>query len=340
MIKFDLSQGFPENWVVSSTEKEYAFSIYNSFFREKENGMIVNLTWGGIGVRNSSKSKYDEVRDILDQNLASCVLFFNFVDDYDSEWIPVIELAREKLGNNNCKIVGVTPFKNDYNFDFWPLATAKHFQTYNEKDILPKEFKYKYICYNRKPHGHRVELYQKFKKEKLFNSGIFTLGGEESKAIKTFEANDYSGNEDAFKLFTKEPPHGIPHDVMSLGDLQSWNSSFLNIVTETNTDQSKFFLITEKTFKPIIGLRPFLILGPKYITSWLNSNGFETFNSDFNCPDDPSTVDLANVVKNLDLNNLNDMYKDLYPKIKRNKERLFEYYREKENFLNSLTKPK
>jgi hypothetical protein len=51
----------------------------------------------------------------------------------------------------------------------------------------------------------------------------------------------------------------------------------LDIVTETVLDYP-YVYITEKTFRPIIQKRMFIILGPCGIISFLNKQGFETFN--------------------------------------------------------------
>jgi hypothetical protein len=54
---------------------------------------------------------------------------------------------------------------------------------------------------------------------------------------------------------------GIPHDIHSLGNLDIWQQHFLNVVGETEFMHWDNMFISEKTWKPILGLRPFVING-------------------------------------------------------------------------------
>ena len=50
----------------------------------------------------------------------------------------------------------------------------------------------------------------------------------------------------------------IPCDVTSLGHPDNWQSFFVNVVVETAPGAMDF--ISEKTLKPILGYKPFIIL--------------------------------------------------------------------------------
>jgi hypothetical protein len=87
------------------------------------------------------------------------------------------------------------------------------------------------------------------------------------------------------KLHYNVDPHDgerniqFPNDIYGLGDADVWRKIFLNVVVET-TKHSNVFL-SEKTWKPIIGLRPFLILGDYKLYPKLKENGFDTFDDLF-----------------------------------------------------------
>jgi hypothetical protein len=75
----------------------------------------------------------------------------------------------------------------------------------------------------------------------------------------------------------------IKNDIFSLGDLHNWNRSLLCIVTETefsNTNPSNFFM-SEKTWKPVLGLRPFFVYGQPRLRDYLKEQGFDIFEDIF-----------------------------------------------------------
>jgi len=320
-------QGFPDSWITSSLEQEIAVTCYCNFFGKASDGAIVNCTWGSNTVDESFHSKYSQVNYLVDSNKISKILFFNLVDDFDTAWQPIIEKCYTSLGEGNVKLIGHSPWKNNLNFQFWALAANRFFTKYSRKDLELQNTKHYFLCYNRKPHEHRVELYNKLKNKNLLRKGIFTLGDENHKKSISFDKNSYSGMMDAFKV-NPNASYAIPNDLMSLGNMKIWNTSFLNIVTETNYQTGGMPFLTEKTFKPIIGMRPFLILGPNGTVDWLHNNGFKTFNRDFKLSgQDLSIDDIVKAIKEAPIKNMN---KKLLKKLNHNRRRFFEFCSEEE----------
>lgn len=68
---------------------------------------------------------------------------------------------------------------------------------------------------------------------------------------------------------------------MSLGPLDIWNRCFLNVVTETVFDVDQEWFVSEKIYKPVIGLRPFLVYAPAGAESWLRHLGMQSYCDDF-----------------------------------------------------------
>ena len=91
---------------------------------------------------------------------------------------------------------------------------------------------------------------------------------------------------------------------------------------------------TEKIWKPIIGMRPFVCLGDKGTISMLRRSGFYTFNNFFGTNKDDLTVeDITNIVKHYEGNPIED-YKILKSKLVHNRNRFFEYVKEQKKIFN------
>lgn len=75
--------------------------------------------------------------------------------------------------------------------------------------------------------------------------------------------------------------YGISNDVASLGPIDRWQKHLVNIVTETVWDIEQHNFVSEKTFKPILGLRPFLLYAANGGIKCLHSRGIEPYVTDF-----------------------------------------------------------
>jgi len=194
---------------------------------------------------------------------------------------------------------------------FWLLMCARYFKEYTEQDVVPVDFSNKFLCYQRKPCPTREDLYKS-----LYNKqGIVTIGNVQFNEInKSLPDSTVTGDTNSDSLH-------IINDNMSLGNLDTWNKSFLNIVSETAHDTLGRIFLSEKIFKPIIGMRPFLCYGHPGTASFLRDKGFETFDDDFGYRPhwdyNRQRIQLVSIIDSLD--NLDDVYKSLVPKIKHNK---------------------
>ena len=193
---------------------------------------------------------------------------------------------------------------------FWLLASDKYFLPYSKENTIPK-FEHNFLCYQRKPIDYRVELFNLIKDKK----GIITLGNQE------YDFNKSLPDHPGYKDVGGELP--IPNDIYSLGNIDIWNKSFLNIVSETiQSMTSPYPFLSEKTFKPIIGMRPFIVYGNPNTSKLLQSKGFETFDEDFGFVPCNSYYESALRISSIldDLNNIELLYQKLLPKITHNYE--------------------
>lgn len=217
-----------------------------------------------------------------------------------------------QLDQSNVLHVGNTI--GQHYFSFWLDFVYTHLDMYEQFDPYDLQLPLKhFMCLNRKPHRPRVELYNILMKEGLIKYGHTSLG-ERAQLPKDI----INAEGDA----AVQGDVGITNDISSLGHKDNWNSHFLNVVTETTVYTDVF--ITEKTFKPIIGRRPFIILGDKNIYRLLKDWGFDTFDDLFgkgyNQPEhEDRTRWIVNVVKDLSSrSDLDTLLLELKPRLEHN----------------------
>jgi hypothetical protein len=160
-----------------------------------------------------------------------------------------------------------------------------YFRDYPDYELAPHTNARKFICLNRKPHQHRVALVERLLEVK--EQGYISLGlpGDRALTIDTDFDPDQGINDEFGNMGTDEGTvsRKIKNDIFSLGDLANWNRSLLCIVTETefsNTNPENFFM-SEKTWKPVLGLRPFFVYGQPRLRDYLKAQGFDIFEDIF-----------------------------------------------------------
>ena len=138
---------------------------------------------------------------------------------------------------------------------------------------------------------------------------------------------------------------GIPHDIHTLGNMDLWRQHFLTVISETEFLPWDHTFVTEKTWKPIIGMRPFVINGQTKIYNWLRSHGFRTFNhywpqvktenlTEFEVHD--SIVAVIKYLHTLNQQDIKQMYQDMQPDLEYNRKRFFEFSREQRQKVDNL----
>jgi hypothetical protein len=239
-----------------------------------------------------------------------------------------------------CEIVGIGYYPGANQPDYWSLFVDT-FMTVPDTNLLMStaQFKVPYMCLNRKPHPHRVELYQDLDGHGILDSGLVSLGSESGPAVRSLPGEQAH---DRLAPNHSAEHHGIPNDIASLGNLDHWHKHFLNIVTETTWDISRNGFVSEKIYKPIVGGRPFLVYDPGGAEDWLVTRGFKTFLDDFR---DISELDLRNpkniapflsVLSQQNMPYLISKYLALRDKIQYNKTHFQEYVQQQRQGLACL----
>lgn len=234
-------------------------------------------------------------------------------------------------------------FDGPYQFNFYSFVIPKYFEPYDIDELWMYTADYVYICYNRKPRPHRIEMVRKLIDNGLQSCGIITLG-------KNDPVFSQSQNNDLYFTLDETPDdyakqgnwdlpmiYGIPHDIHSLGNMDLWRRHFLHVINETEFFPWDNLFVTEKTWKPILGLRPFVINGQSTIYHWLRQQGFRTFERYW------PEIDCENVHESLLHNQivlviqklqqlpkevLQGIYHDMKPDLLHNRNRFFEFSKE------------
>lgn len=304
--------GFPNTWTAGKLQSTIINKIgpaYANLYPDKQ-VQVISPNWDIMKMVEYLKMAKIDV-------LVVCIFSDPIWLDPLKEVMPIIEVGYTFSGEP---------------IDFWAIVTAKHFKTYSEEELLPTDFKYLFLNYNRKPHKHRIALVEALEQRGLAELGLITLGDSKYNLNENVYDYDEHGATDIFGEI-----EGIPNDVYSLGRLDIWQQSFINIVGETVSPDGKVFL-SEKIYKPIIGLRPFIINGSVENYKWLQDAEFDCFEDLFpvrrlQLNPHKATQIIAETIKQYQNVNIKELYAHILPRLKRNRQRFFEYTSNFERYL-------
>jgi hypothetical protein len=264
------NNGFPYAWKAGRVE-QLIRSILEDKVRQQldvDRVMIVNPTW--LHETNLAQDIKDAGPDFI--------ICHNFAD-------PAVPKIFEAIESSGIPYV-ILGNSGQYRIDFWAIVCDFFFQAYQEQDVKIESDARKFICLNRKPHQHRVALVNQLMPFK--DQGFISLGlpGADAITVDTEFTIDQGIRDEYQFLGTDEGTvsQKIRNDIFSLGDIANWNRALLCLVTETefdNYNQSNFFT-SEKTFKPIIGMRPFFVYGQPKLREYLKAEGFDIWEDIFN----------------------------------------------------------
>ena len=267
---------------------------------------------------NSIWFEYDQqLKDLLDKRPKRAIIYSG-MDWHDYGFRRSVH---EEIRKRVEEIVYVGNKSGDNYFSFWVFFVEDYHKNFYKNTPNEYNFEKLYMCLNRKRHNHRVQLVEKLDSRGLLKYGYVTLGGNPEQNIPPLTLpNDYKYVEgDSSAGDRKE---GIPNDITSVGKEEYWNKHLINIVTETTTTSDTF--ISEKTWKPILGLKPFMILGDYKIYEYLKYYGIDTFDDIFGTgyterDEVKRTEWILDNLERLKNTNLNNLYKELLPRLVKNR---------------------
>lgn len=264
-------KGFSEDNIIGQIDREVKDMIGDAMTMPGSVA-FVNSTWIEVDKDLQKIRNFDNV------------IVYSGPDWENTNCIPLRRNAHQYLEDNNSNVVYVGNSYGKNYFSYWLYFVYQHLDRFipdNFDYTLHKDHK-SYMCLNRKPHNHRIQLMEALLDADLVNKGYTSLGTfddwqnkskfKDLPIVLEVDKGYTLGNEIAGDV-------GIPNDILSLGNNDIWCKHFLNVVTETVIHSDVF--VSEKTFKPILGLRPFLVLGDNRLYDVLKDMGVDTFDDLF-----------------------------------------------------------
>ena len=338
---------FPANWQYGPEEIEIFKSTEQQIAQQfaGQRNLLINTTWFGPQFDNGEWIKAEQL--IANKETFDNLFLLSVIDPlYLSK--DNIAYLEQQLKTTATYRVGMFEHSK-YEWNFHSVVGARHCPDYTVDDIKLTNPNYSFLLYQRKPRRHRVELTQLLVERNFQTKGIITLGsnknsdydwseglGSQLMTIEDLPSNyKHNGKHDDFG--------GVPNDLVTLGRLDIWQQHFLNVVSETEFNDWDPTFVTEKTWKPIMGLRPFIVHGQRNTYAWLQKNGFKTFNHYWNhIPCETGDDQHGNIVNVIDFlcgkskEELTAMYSDMLPALEYNRNRFFEFAQEQQYKINHL----
>lgn len=255
-------------WTIEVREREWLRSVKIDIFKNSQHpiNLLINLTW----ILIDPEVEGVQLREWISMQGSPTVVRIWLAGSIDGcEWFTHSEVYRWMLSSGySVEIVGFGPDHWHSWMPAWFWQSGVDCISADELalDTLPK---YTYLSYNRKPRWQREQLVE----------GLIARGLVTDRSWVTYESGRFplvdslTGSTDG-QLHSSDVRYTRPEDLTSLGDLSLWRGCYCVVVTETEyTDP---WQITEKTWKPIVGLRPFLTVGHPGVTDVLHRLGFYT----------------------------------------------------------------
>jgi hypothetical protein len=338
---------FPADWQYGPEEIEIFKSTTQQIaenFADQRN-LLINTTWFGPQFDNSEWEKAEQL--IADNQVFDNLFLLSVIDP--------LYLSKDNIAYLESALKITTTYRigmfvdSKFAWNFHSVVGAKHCPNYSSDKIKLIDPEYTFLLYQRKPRRHGGKLTQLLIEQGFNGKGIITLGSNKNSSYDWSEGLKPSlmTIEDLPGSYKHNGQHddfgGVPNDLVTLGRLDIWQRHFLNIVSETEFNDWDPTFVTEKTWKPIIGMRPFIIHGQRNIYSWLQKNGFKTFNhywSHIPCETSDNqhgnVIDVINFLCDKSKAELTAMYTDMLPALEYNANRFFEFAQEQQYKINHV----
>lgn len=326
MIHALIYHGFKTDTMIGQLERKYYNDLIDQIDLKwrNDNNLLIN------GAFLNEKFQCD-----LEALLSSYRPDRVFIGSMSERW-DMTDWAKDKFPTSQIYYVG--NMDSPYHFCFFACFCEKFFPTYTESQLTVNQGPKVFLCYQNKAHHNRQMLAYKIINENLGDLGHLTL------VQAPMRGYDFPGL-DVMVGAGSPRPREFHYEHADIGPLDIWNGHLLNIVSETLVDPAAEIFLTEKIFKPMIGLRPFVLNSDPRIYSYLEKNGFDVFpdlipvqklkqSKDF----DTVTDIIIDVIKHLSTQNLSKLYVDMLPRLIYNKNRFHEFANEHQQRISNFFK--
>jgi len=340
-----LGNHFPKVWRYGQDEVNI-IKTTNQQIQEHfpdQHNLFINTTWFGSQYDNDCWHKVINLEGDFDNLFLLCVIDPEYISKHD------LELIVSRYNIKNIYRIGMYE-GSPYEWNFHALIANDCMPDYTEEQVVMQSADFAYMLYQRKPRLHRVEITNILREQPhLLERGIVTLGGvakdgtdwQQSLEVVPMTIDDLpaaynqvQGDHDDYA--------GVPNDLETIGRLDLWQNHFLNIVSETEFDEWRPVFMTEKIWKPMIGLRPFHVHGNPRSYQWLRDRGFRTFNHYWkHLPVETigqhhALMDVINHLVDMPQSEIEQMYLDMLPDLRYNKLRLREFCVEQRKKMENI----
>lgn len=198
---------------------------------------------------------------------------YNFIKKYDQKNFVYFINGEINDQLRNAKL---------YTYMDWFRETSDFYRhTDYLQGLVSTNKTYLFECLLGRKKPHRDQVYNHIKN----NNSIFTKYGSSEHTINFNNEEEWIFGSDGITITPDQKYSVTQIDYMGrkvrlsqIIPLSVYNKSYYSIVAETNTD-SLFTFLTEKTAKPLIAGRLFVIAGNKHSLRTLHNLGFKTFDS-------------------------------------------------------------
>lgn len=322
MIVKTFDNGWGKEYPLKQFEQQIVSDFLSVQHRDSSRTVVINSVW-------YTKDYHQQVLAKLRQLTFDQIVLVAMLDAA----IPHPEWYQEF----KCPVLAVGYYPGANQLDFWALFVDHYLTAPKISELAnPELITYPYMCLNRKPHWHRVRLYNQLTQLGIVDSGLVSMGGE-GQAAKLLP-DDCEHDELAPNATRNQT--GLPNDIASLGLLSNWQGHFLNVVTETVYNINQHYFVSEKIFKPVVGLRPFLVYDADGAVKWLTDRGFDSYVNDFFDISDLDLLDPSNTAPFLKTlceqpkSYLRSKFVALMPKLLYNRNQFVTYVAQQKQIIN------
>jgi hypothetical protein len=189
-----------------------------------------------------------------------------------------------KYSSKNVSFIRVNYYLN---------RSSRYFQHNLKENNIPEllnysEKKYHFLSFNQYPHHHRVKIISELHKNNIIDNFLISYNPKFYETLGNVKY-DYEnqlrdlGYIDDYNLFISLPEKRVDFETnfrisgYGFEDTEPYRKSVISLISDTIFFKNQGF-ISEKVFKPIMYLQPFLIAGPPRYLKEIRNMGFKTFN--------------------------------------------------------------
>lgn len=263
--------------VSENISRRAAFKVFEQLATRLSQRLPTTLVLNPVILNSKKISAYiHQVATAVDRFKDQDIIMTSwFEPPWVAEQAQIIDLILDRQTKPWIRLGYGTKHKNDIFFDFWAVCFEKLCPGYTREELLPYPEPSKlYLNQNRSPAVHKQQLFNGLTNKGYLDFGFVSFG---DRVI-----------EEQLDNYTEELSFGLrsasPNDPYTLGSMEIWKNHVLTIVSDSMPPGSRKYgniVLSEKFYKPIVGLRPFLVNGNPDNVRFLKQQGFDLFEDVF-----------------------------------------------------------